>query len=260
MRECSHPAQTVTRAAVGPEQDDRHIRADGRAQRVQVRRGRRDLDSMRPLPPVDLPRRRDRAGAPEPDRQRRARDGRRLRAHEQVRGGRLTVRSDVDSDPRVRGRRGRRLRRWHLAQTSDERIFEPFFTTKPVGRGTGQGLAIARAIAERHGGSHRDSSPTLGVGHDVHAAPADHRSARRRPPAREEYSTWPRPETRDSCASTTRRRCSRGFKRQPAQALRGADDCPDGRQAIELLLREGPFAVIVCDLRMPNIGGVEVLS
>jgi signal transduction histidine kinase len=33
-----------------------------------------------------------------------------------------------------------------------ERIFEPFFTTKEVGRGTGQGLALARAIVLRHGG------------------------------------------------------------------------------------------------------------
>jgi PAS domain S-box-containing protein len=34
-----------------------------------------------------------------------------------------------------------------------ERIFEPFFTTKEIGKGTGQGLALALAAVQRHAGS-----------------------------------------------------------------------------------------------------------
>lgn len=45
-----------------------------------------------------------------------------------------------------------------------DKIFEPFFTTKPVGDGTGQGLAVARAIVVgKHGGTLDVSSiPTIG--------------------------------------------------------------------------------------------------
>lgn len=46
-----------------------------------------------------------------------------------------------------------------------DRIFDPFFTTKAVGKGTGQGLAIARAvIVEKHRGQLRfDTTPGKGT-------------------------------------------------------------------------------------------------
>jgi two-component system, NtrC family, sensor kinase len=45
------------------------------------------------------------------------------------------------------------------------RIFDPFFTTKPVGKGTGQGLAIAHdVIVNKHGGTIAvDSKPGVGT-------------------------------------------------------------------------------------------------
>lgn len=49
-----------------------------------------------------------------------------------------------------------------------DKIFDPFFTTKEVGRGTGQGLAIARSVVvDKHGGEIRFESE-VGVGTTFH--------------------------------------------------------------------------------------------
>ncbi|HEY4175664.1 MAG TPA: AAA family ATPase [Kofleriaceae bacterium] len=65
--------------------------------------------------------------------------------------GKITVRTRLDGDAVVIA----------ISDTGSgipepirDRIFDPFFTTKAVGRGTGQGLALARtAIVDRHGGT-----------------------------------------------------------------------------------------------------------
>jgi signal transduction histidine kinase len=69
----------------------------------------------------------------------------------------------------------RRLEEWAEIEIQDTgsgipadllaRIFDPFFTTKPLGKGTGQGLAIAHnVIVDKHGGSISvDSKPGLGT-------------------------------------------------------------------------------------------------
>ena len=45
-----------------------------------------------------------------------------------------------------------------------EHIFEPFFTTKAIGKGTGQGLAIARSVIEGKHGGRLDFEVEDGVG------------------------------------------------------------------------------------------------
>ncbi len=52
-----------------------------------------------------------------------------------------------------------------IPESVQNRIFDPFFTTKEVGRGSGQGLAIARSIVvDKHNGSLSfDSEPGVGT-------------------------------------------------------------------------------------------------
>jgi PAS domain S-box-containing protein len=63
--------------------------------------------------------------------------------------GRITVRTAIDDDAVVitvtDSGPG-------IPESIRHRVFEPFFTTKEVGRGTGQGLALVRAVADRHRG------------------------------------------------------------------------------------------------------------
>jgi signal transduction histidine kinase/HAMP domain-containing protein len=70
--------------------------------------------------------------------------------------GRLTVRTSLEGEVVVISIGDTGV---GIPEAVKEKIFDPFFTTKEVGKGTGQGLAIARSVVvNKHGGSIRFES------------------------------------------------------------------------------------------------------
>jgi signal transduction histidine kinase len=68
-----------------------------------------------------------------------------------------------------------------IPESLRHRIFDPFFTTKPIGKGTGQGLAIVRAIIDQHFGEiHVNSTPGEGTSFTIRL-PIDSRTTERLP-------------------------------------------------------------------------------
>ncbi|HEY0882924.1 MAG TPA: HAMP domain-containing sensor histidine kinase, partial [Archangium sp.] len=55
-----------------------------------------------------------------------------------------------------------------IPEGARHRIFEPFFTTKPVGRGTGQGLAISNTIVTEKNGGKLTFDTEVGLGTTFH--------------------------------------------------------------------------------------------
>ena len=146
-----------------------------------------------------------------------------------------------------------------------QRVFEPFFSTKSEGEGTGLGLSICLGIVTEHGG-------TIAV---------DPGGAGRGATFTVELPMSERPHAR----ATPRRRSGAGSalstepgERSERLRVLVVDDEPhilhymkatleswghevvlarDGSQALKRALMQ-PFDLIICDLRMPRLGGREM--
>jgi signal transduction histidine kinase/DNA-binding response OmpR family regulator len=140
-----------------------------------------------------------------------------------------------------------------IPQESQARVFEPFFTTKPTGEGVGLGLSITYETVRGHGGyievESDSSTPTtfriwlprdtgLGIGgHPSEPAPAPRRVA--------------------SVLVVDDDKFFRNSLRRTLEHYFDVTIAPSGPRALQLM-ESHDFDVVVCDLIMPKMTGMEV--
>jgi PAS domain S-box-containing protein len=135
------------------------------------------------------------------------------------------------------------------------RIFDPFFTTKGVGEGTGLGLTVAYAIVQEHGGRISVDSAPGGTSFVVEL-PVSGIEAPARPPR----PSAPSMEAVRG-ASVLLVEDERALAVAVAEALTDAGlqvvHAGDGDEALARL-RQAPYDVVICDLKMPRVDGKTV--
>lgn len=139
-----------------------------------------------------------------------------------------------------------------------ERIFEPFFTTKKEGRGTGLGLSTVYGIVKQHHGAIEvESTPGRGTAFLIYI------------PATVALDTAaPRPKLgalgkgSGTILVVDDEPSIRGLLRDILKPLGyNVIDAPDGEAALRLAAsHEGPIDLLITDIVMPNINGIQLES
>jgi signal transduction histidine kinase/CheY-like chemotaxis protein len=142
-----------------------------------------------------------------------------------------------------------------IAPDALPRIFEPFFTTRPAGAALGLGLAVTRDVVTALAGEIAVDS-VLGKGTTIRVSLPACDVASASPPVEQ-------PRRRDSARHHLRILIVDDDRPVAAAiALELGDHdvvvAESGREALELLRRDRNFDVILCDLMMPEISGMDV--
>jgi signal transduction histidine kinase/CheY-like chemotaxis protein len=137
------------------------------------------------------------------------------------------------------------------------RIFEPFFTTKPIGRGTGLGLAaVLGVLGQNHGFIRVSSAPRMGSTFTVYLQAANGQ-LEQGPPRRV------RPVEKTSASATVlvvddehvvRAIAARILQREGYRVLQAID----GSDAIQVIERLGPPHLLLTDVKMAGVSGLEL--
>ncbi|MBK9516270.1 MAG: MASE1 domain-containing protein [Anaeromyxobacter sp.] len=148
-----------------------------------------------------------------------------------------------------------------IPEAARARIFEPFFTTKPVGAGTGLGLSVCHGIVTALGGRIEvESVEGQGARFSVHLPPAEGLEA---PPA---AAPDPGPAPAPAPAPGPARARLLVIDDEPLigstiRRLLSAHEVvalSDPRQALARLQAGEAFDLVLCDLMMPQLSGMEL--
>jgi two-component system NtrC family sensor kinase len=144
-----------------------------------------------------------------------------------------------------------------IPEDRQSKVFDPFFTTKEVGQGTGLGLTVAYAIASEHGGriwleSKKGQGASFFVELPIsgqHLNPPAARAAQQ-PISLEAFKGLRVLVVEDEPAlaqAVSEALTDAGFK---------VDRASDGEEGLTRLT-EANYDLIVCDLKMPRIDGMQ---
>lgn len=134
------------------------------------------------------------------------------------------------------------------------RLFDPFFTTKPIGVGTGLGLSICHGIVAAHGGEIEVESE-VGVGSTFRVTLPTSVAAIAAPPV---VAVDPIRGPRRRVLVVDDEPMILSSMKRTLSEMHDVEAVNGGQQAIHRLQQGARFDVILCDLMMPGITGMEV--
>lgn len=135
-------------------------------------------------------------------------------------------------------------------------VFEPFYPTKETGRGAGLGLAVVYGIVAHAGGlATVSSAPGRGTAFDLLLPAAEPAAAAVPPPDAERFAAGAHDRVLLVEDEPMIRQVAIAILEEKGYRVQGADAGPT---ALALLKRTGPPDVLVTDVLMPGMTGVDL--
>jgi two-component system NtrC family sensor kinase len=142
-----------------------------------------------------------------------------------------------------------------IAEDALPQIFDPFFTTKPVGEGTGLGLSICYGIIKEHDGHIWAKSQPGGGATFIIELPVV--KPKEKPPSSPELPPTPESVHKERILIIDDERVLLEALSDSLQQVGFQVDCADRARSGLEYLKHNDYSMILCDIRMPGMSGID---